>query len=114
MAAEEPDGSVLPMPQGLILENAFTSIKEMAVQLFPFLAVVKPLLRPPLLWDEWKASESIDFLIRNYQDWSCCLLSGLQDQIVPPAQMRQYHSILKERRPKILKMFVFKYGGHND
>mmetsp|Transcript_76166 Transcript_76166/g.227005 ORF Transcript_76166/g.227005 Transcript_76166/m.227005 type:complete len:401 (+) Transcript_76166:78-1280(+) len=107
------DGA-LPLPAGLMLENTFTSISAMAVEVFPFLRAVSLLLRPPLIFDQWSAVDSIKFLSRNYRQWCCCLLSGLQDELVPPSQMRHLHSLLKENRPKVLKYFLFAEGGHND
>merc|ERR1719401_7116 len=104
----------LPVPAGLILENTFTALRDMAVQLFPFLSFLSVLLRPPMVFDPWDSTDSLDFLTKNHRAWCCCLLSGLEDQIVPPAQMRQLRNILKEREPKVLKFFTFKYGGHND
>mmetsp|Transcript_61299 Transcript_61299/g.142607 ORF Transcript_61299/g.142607 Transcript_61299/m.142607 type:complete len:402 (+) Transcript_61299:84-1289(+) len=111
LASERP---ALPLPAGLVLENTFTSLRDMAVQVFPFLRVLGVLLRSPLIFDEWKAVESLQFVSRRYQHWCCCLLSGLQDELVPPAQMKQLHGILKENRPKVLKYFIFQKGGHND
>merc|ERR1712113_678514 len=99
---------------GLVLENSFTSLRDMACQLFPFLRPLRPLLRSPLVFDEWNTTESLIYLASNHEHWCCCLLSGLQDQIVPPDQMKQLHAILKQHRPKVLKFFAFPYGGHND
>lgn len=104
----------VPLPAGMVLENTFTCLRDMAIEVFPFLALLKPVLRPPLIFDEWRSLDSIDFLCQNDENWCCCLLSGLQDKIVPPEQMKALHSILKRRRPKVLKMFVFHQGGHND
>lgn len=105
----------LPVPAGIILENTFTSLRDMAVQIFPFLSFVSFLLRSPLVFDEWKSSESLQFITQYHEHWCVCLLSGMQDQLVPPAQMVQLHTILKERKkPQVLKFFRFKYGGHND
>jgi len=107
------DGA-LPLPAGIVLENSFTSLRDMAVQVFPFLRAVSLLLCSPIIFDEWKAKESLQYISRHHEHWCCCLLSGLQDEIVPPAQMRQLHNILKESRPKVLKYFIFQHGGHND
>lgn len=114
LAAGSSGVKPLPLPAGLILENTFTSLRDMATTIFPFLKVVKPLLRAPLVLDEWRASEALSYLSANHQHWCVCLLSGLQDKIVPPIQMRQLHGVLTENRPQVLKFFVFKDGGHND
>merc|ERR1719401_3323139 len=108
------DADALPLPAGLVLENTFTALRDMAVQLFPFLSFLSVLLRPPMVFDPWDSTDALDFLTKNHTAWCCCLLSGLEDQIVPPAQMFQLRNILKEREPKVLKFFTFKHGGHND
>jgi len=104
----------LPVPTGLVLENTFTALRDMAVQLFPFLSFLSPLLRPPMVFDPWDSTDSLAFLTQNHKAWCCCLLSGLEDQMVPPAQMRQLREIMKKREPQVLKYFTFKHGGHND
>eukprot|EP00928_Gymnodinium_smaydae_P073607 TRINITY_DN5678_c3_g1_i1.p1 TRINITY_DN5678_c3_g1~~TRINITY_DN5678_c3_g1_i1.p1 ORF type:complete len:396 (-),score=75.93 TRINITY_DN5678_c3_g1_i1:106-1293(-) len=104
----------MPLPTAIVLENTFTSLRAMALQVFPFLAAVGPLLRSPILFDEWRSSDSVEYLARHCRNWSCCLLGGAMDELVPPAQMRALHDLMKENRPKVLKYFVFKYGGHND
>jgi len=109
---DSPD--LLPLPAGMVLENTFTCLRDMAMEVFPFLGPLKPLLRSPLIFDEWRSLDHIDFICQNDENWGCCLLSGLQDKIVPPEQMKSLHSLLKKRRPKVLKMFVFRNGGHND
>jgi len=106
--------AALPVPAGLVLENTFTTLADMAVELFPFLSFLRVLLRPPIVFDDWNSKDSMRYLTKNHQQWSCCLFSGLQDQIVPPSQMRQLHGILTERRPRVLKYFCFPDGGHND
>lgn len=108
------EGERLALPAGLVLENTFTCLRDMAVQVFPFLRILRPLLRSPIVFDEWKASQAIEYIGRHYKPWCCCLLSGLQDEIVPPAQMRCLHELLKENRPRVLKYFIFRNGGHND
>lgn len=106
--------TALPVPAGIILENTFTSLRDMAVQVFPFLSPVRWLLRAPLVRDPWQSNEFLDFITKHHQHWCCCLLSGLQDQLVPPAQMMALHQIMKQRPPKVLKFYRFMYGGHND
>jgi len=103
-----------PLPAGFVLENTFTSLRDMAVQIFGFLYYLKPLLRSPIIFDEWKANEALEFMVQNNEHWCCCLLSGLKDTLVPPEQMRSLHGLLKKRAPKVLKYFIFKEGGHND
>merc|ERR1712113_879103 len=86
----------------------------MAVEIFPFLKALKPLLRSPLLFDEWKSTDALNYVVGRHEHWCCCLLSGQQDEIVPPIQMRQLHDIMKQNRPKVLKFFRVPNGGHND
>mmetsp|Transcript_49760 Transcript_49760/g.115748 ORF Transcript_49760/g.115748 Transcript_49760/m.115748 type:complete len:282 (+) Transcript_49760:1-846(+) len=108
------NGDAVPLPAGIVLENTFTSLRDMALQLFPFLSAVSILLRPPIVFDPWDSVECLDFILKRHKDWACCLFSGLDDQIVPPAQMRQLRGILHEQKPDVLKYFTFKHGGHND
>lgn len=103
-----------PLPAGFVLENTFTSLRDMAVQVFPFLYYLKPLLRSPLVFDEWKGNEALDYMVQNNEHWCCCLLSGKKDMLVPPEQVRSLHNLLKKRPPKVLKYFIFPEGGHND
>lgn len=112
--AESKEVADKPLPAGLILENTFTSLRDMALQLFPFLQPLKFLLRKPLVLDEWLSVDRLEYIASTHQNWCCCLLSGLQDQIVPPDQMRQIHAVLKLFRPQVLKFFRFPNGGHND
>jgi len=109
-----PGDTPLPLPAGIVLENTFTSLRDMAVQVFPFLTVVSPLLRPPLIFDPWASNDNLAYIGKHHQEWCCCLLSGMQDQLVPPAQMTQLHQIMKRVPPRVLKFFRFKHGGHND
>lgn len=106
--------SLTPLPAGIVLENTFTSLRDMAVQVFPFLYYLKPVLRSPIIFDEWKGNEALDFMVKNEEHWCCCLLSGLKDTLVPPEQMASLHGLLKQRAPKVLKFFKFRDGGHND
>lgn len=110
----QSSGNPLPMPAGLVLENSLTSIREMAVQLFPFLRCLRPLIRWPILLDEWRAEERLEFVARRHRDWGCCLLSGLRDELVPPAHMRRLYEVLERGRPRVLEMHTFEEGGHND
>jgi len=112
--ANGDDPKALPLPAGIVLENTLTSMSGMAVQIFPFLGLLRPLLRAPILFDEWRTDESMKFLAANHEHWCCCLLSGLQDALVPPVMSVHLHNILRERRPQVLKFFRFQHGGHND
>jgi len=111
---EHRRGGPLPVPAGIVLENTFVSLRDMAVCVFPFLSILRPILRSPLLFDEWKSADSLKFFAENHDQWCCCLLSGKQDEIVPPIQMVHLHNILTAHRPRVLKFFRFARGGHND
>lgn len=111
---ERLGGGDLPLPAGTVLENTFTSLRDMAVQIFPFLYFLKPILRWPIIFDEWNALGALEYTSQHHKNWCCCLFSGLQDQLVPPEQMKQLHSFLKRRPPTVLKLFRFRDGGHND
>jgi pimeloyl-ACP methyl ester carboxylesterase len=104
----------IPLPAGIVLENTFTSMRDMATQVFPPLKFASLLLRWPLLLDEWKSAENLRFFCQNHKEWACCLLSGERDEIVPAEQMRQLHAVLNENRPRLVKYFKFPRGRHND
>mmetsp|Transcript_58185 Transcript_58185/g.138545 ORF Transcript_58185/g.138545 Transcript_58185/m.138545 type:complete len:399 (-) Transcript_58185:62-1258(-) len=106
--------SPTPLPAGIVLENTFTSLRDMALTMFPFLAPLRPILRPPLIFDPWNSAECLDYICSHTDDWCVCLFSGALDEIVPPAQMKQLHTILKAKRPRVLKFFSIPTGGHND
>merc|ERR1719240_397304 len=52
----------LPLPAGIVLENTFTSLQEIACSVFSYLKPVSFLLKSPILFDEWKTAESIEFI----------------------------------------------------
>lgn len=114
LRSSDDSPEAVPLPAGMVLENTFTCMRDMALEVLPFLSPFKPLLRAPLLYDEWSSLDHMEFLCKNDEHWCCCLLSGLQDKIVPPSQMKALHGVLKQSRPKVLKMFIFREGGHND
>lgn len=103
-----------PLPVGFILENTFTNLREMAIQVFGFLRFLRPLLRYPLVLDEWKGDEALKFIGDNCEHWCLCLLSGRSDQLVPPQQMDALHDIARARSPQVLRFEMFPDGGHND
>jgi len=104
----------LPLPAGIVLENTFTSLKDIACSVFFFLRPFSWLMKPPMIFDEWKAAESLDCIAANYENFHCCLLSGAADTLVPPSHMRQLHAIVKKHKPTTIKFFIFPTGGHND
>lgn len=104
----------LPLPKGLVLENTFTSLSEIATTVFAFLKPIGFLIRSPLLLDEWRAAEELFFVAKNHARWGVCLLSGLKDQIVPPSHMKRLAEGLEEDKPDVLVFKTFPRGEHND
>ncbi|KAK3715671.1 bem46 protein, variant [Vermiconidia calcicola] len=88
--------------KGLILENTFLSIAKMIPNALP---VAKYLT--PLCHEYWKSEE----LLPQITDIPILFLSGLQDEIVPPAHMKQLFKLCKA------KTTIWKelpYGDHNN
>ncbi|KAJ8253180.1 hypothetical protein GJAV_G00209990 [Gymnothorax javanicus] len=88
----------------LVLENTFLSIPHMAAALFSFL----PLRLLPL------CCYKNTFL--SYRHVARCLMpslfiSGLSDQLIPPAMMKQLYELSPSRTKRIA---VFPDGAHND
>jgi len=104
----------LPLPLGLVIENSFTSLRDVAVEAFPALGYVQPLLRWPLLLDEWRSWQALRNITAQQRQWGCCFLSGLQDEVVPPTQMRALHDALSPAPPAVLSFNTFKNGTHDD
>lgn len=104
----------LPLPAGLMVENTFVSLRNMAVTLFPALGLVQPLLRWPFIFDEWQASDDLKYISRHWPSCRYILLSGLEDKIVPPEQMRELHSVLLTENSQHVMFREFPRGGHED
>ena len=47
----------LPLPAGLVIENSPSNIADMAVHLMPFLRCARKYMAWPLLLDEWRSDE---------------------------------------------------------
>ncbi|MCJ1339947.1 hypothetical protein MMC09_005239 [Bachmanniomyces sp. S44760] len=87
---------------GLILENTFTSIRKLIPSAFPpakFLA--------PLCHQTWFSEDIIPCIVNI----PILFLSGLRDEIVPPAQMRHLYSVCKAEQ-KVWR--EIPNGSHND
>ncbi|KAK6516365.1 hypothetical protein TWF506_006274 [Arthrobotrys conoides] len=87
---------------GLILENTFTSMREVIPNVFPPAKYVARLCHQ--VWP------SID-VIPKIKKIPILFLSGLQDELVPPSHMRKLHAI-SNAPIKIWK--DFPHGTHND
>lgn len=85
---------------GLILENTFLSMRK----LIP--SVIPPAKYLTLLCHQVWSSESV---LPNITQVPILFLSGLQDEIVPPAHMRQLYDICVSRK----KWRPFPGGDHN-
>ncbi|CAE7359187.1 WAV2, partial [Symbiodinium necroappetens] len=86
----------LPLPAGLILENSPSSISAVVRHLLPPLRWLPPsLLSWPLLLDEWRSRDWLDWIggglaelpERPKARLAVCLLSAASDQVVPPSCM---------------------------
>lgn len=100
------DGDGRGSIKGLIIENTFMSIGDLAVKLFALLKVFRPLL-PLLLKSKWEAKEHIRGVAVPVM-----LLSAQLDALVPPAHM----NTLFENAPDnaLTRIHRFFMGGHND
>ncbi|GBG27155.1 Monoacylglycerol lipase ABHD12 [Hondaea fermentalgiana] len=93
--------------RGLVVENTFLSLAEMAMVVYPFLKPLRPFLRPPFLRNEWRSRDCIARI-------PCPILfiSGGQDELIPPEQMRQLFRL--SRRVPGTQFRLVPNGGHND
>ncbi|KAJ1721141.1 bem46 protein, variant [Coemansia erecta] len=102
VAANEPEFA------GIILENTFLSIAKMVPNVLPILKYVTFLAS-----EKWESENNI----RKITSVPILFLSGLQDDLVPPPQMRKLHE-LAMRNQNEGKMKVsweeFANGKHND
>jgi len=89
--------------KGLILENTFSCISDMADQLFPILKPLKPLILR-LDWNSVGRIPSITTPILFF--------SGLLDEVVPPQQMARLHRAATGSKDR--KLVTIIRGQHND
>eukprot|EP00511_Aplanochytrium_stocchinoi_P001273 CAMPEP_0204831746 /NCGR_PEP_ID=MMETSP1346-20131115/11488_1 /ASSEMBLY_ACC=CAM_ASM_000771 /TAXON_ID=215587 /ORGANISM="Aplanochytrium stocchinoi, Strain GSBS06" /LENGTH=280 /DNA_ID=CAMNT_0051963023 /DNA_START=265 /DNA_END=1107 /DNA_ORIENTATION=- len=94
-------------PRGLVLENTFTSVPDVAVVLLPILSPISFMLQRPLMRNVWSNKEVIPKL-----DYPILFVSGLKDEIVPPEQMKTLYSTC--RKLPGTKIHTFPHAGHND
>jgi abhydrolase domain-containing protein 13 len=88
--------------KGLIVENTFTSIKDMIPAIYPKWSIYRKLT--PFLWNHWPSLERIRSV-----DVPVLILSGKADEIVP----FEHSDLLLDNCPNgILKRF--EYGMHDD
>ncbi|EPY49230.1 esterase/lipase [Schizosaccharomyces cryophilus OY26] len=87
----------------LVLENTFTSIKDMIPTVFPYIGN----LLSHFCTEKWENVRSI----RKINDLPVLFLSGADDEIVPPSQMHVLYSICPSKQKRIR---VFPKAKHND
>jgi pimeloyl-ACP methyl ester carboxylesterase len=96
--------------RGLIVENTFTCIREMAGALFPFLLMIPATWCEALLENHWHSDEIIASL-----KLPSLFLGGRQDEIVPTAQMDELWSrFTAAGTPERSELVMFETGKHND
>jgi len=100
--------------RGLVLENTFTSVQQMALQLFPLLNAVRCVLSR-LLENKWENVKLISGI-----NCPMLFLSSGKDQIVPPRQMRTMYEMASEAAETrgdgshVVRFEFFPQSGHND
>ena len=87
---------------GVILENTFTSIRKLIPTVFPPAKFIARLCH-----QNWTSEETLPKITTHIP---FLFLSGLKDEIVPPAMMKVLYDVCKVR-PKIWK--TFDNGNHN-
>ena len=103
-----PQSSSPPWLRGLLLENTFTSIPDMAGVVLPSLLAS---VLSPFIWDTWRSADRIADV-----GVPLLLLSGMRDEIVPPTQMQGLYDIARSSasNPHRVVFERFPGGGHND
>lgn len=90
---------------GLILENTFLGIREMAHTLFS--SWISPFLL--LLRMHWRTADVLGSL-----HVPVLLLAGDQDSIVPHEHMLALHRLARDGAPPSAELHVVRGGDHND
>jgi pimeloyl-ACP methyl ester carboxylesterase len=91
---------------GIIVENTFTSISDMIGSVFPFLNF--SLVKNFCLRLKWESRKWIEFI-----PCPVMLISGLKDELVPPAHMKNL-KVLCDKFSVKSEMFTVEKGTHND
>jgi fermentation-respiration switch protein FrsA (DUF1100 family) len=91
--------------RGMVCENSFTSVSDVATSAFPFLRPFRALLVPPLLRNEFPSLASVPRLRTPL-----LVLAGRNDTLVPCAHSLELHKAAASR----LKRICVLKGGHND
>lgn len=109
--------SKLPLPAGIVLENSPNCIADVATHMLPFLRLVpRSLLTWPLLLDEWRSSDWLDWigqvLSKDAKSLQVCLLSAAQDKVVPPSCMEDLRRVGQKHRSLEVSFHSFQRGDH--
>jgi fermentation-respiration switch protein FrsA (DUF1100 family) len=95
------------VPRALIVENTFLSVADIALVLYPFLRLLRPLLKRPLLVSSWPSKERIGAVAVPI-----LFVSGEKDELIPPAHMRELFRLCP--RVKGTRFCSVPGGSHND
>ncbi|WBW72970.1 palmitoyl-(protein) hydrolase [Schizosaccharomyces osmophilus] len=87
----------------LVLENTFTSIKDMIPTVFPYIGT----LLSHFCTEKWESVRAI----RNLHELPVLFLSGADDEIVPPIQMQLLYGLCPS---KLKRLCIFPKSKHND
>jgi len=90
--------------KAVIVENTFTSVPLIGMSVFPFLAPVIKLLPTFAVKNKFLSIEKIDKI-----SIPTLLISGRDDDLVPPQMMDQLFSLCKAPKKKYVKL----RGNHN-
>jgi pimeloyl-ACP methyl ester carboxylesterase len=85
------------------LENTFLSIPKLLPNVFPTLKYFTKLCHQ--VWDSESAIASIDNIPTLF-------ISGLKDELIPPAHMKKLHDTMPNQSTKVWK--EIPDGNHND
>ncbi|CAD7931212.1 unnamed protein product [Amoebophrya sp. A25] len=97
-----------PKIKGVMLENTFTSISDLADKIFPFLSYLG-WVKAKFLRIKWDTESKIQTLSKT-SGTKFLFLVGEKDELVPPAHSKRLH----EKCPCTSKIVTFKDGMHND
>ncbi|KAK0261688.1 bem46 protein, variant [Friedmanniomyces endolithicus] len=88
--------------KGLVLENTFLSIAKMIPSVMPIARFLTPLCH-----EYWRSED----MIPQITDIPVLFISGLQDEMVPPAHMKE---LLRLCKSKTVVWKELPYGDHNN
>jgi len=92
--------------RGLIVENSFTSVADMALHAFPVLRPLRRLLVKPILANEFASASKVR-LVRV----PVLFIVGAMDEVIPPEHSTALYEGALAARFRDLKVLP---GGHND